>query len=90
MIDLGKKSEMFGAELLQPVTSVFSLGRPSRMPVLPSASHRVICGYNQGVGEHMIVCESLEEMKQLYDAYASGGAISINWYIGDDRVLSRS
>ena len=82
MIKLGKKSEISGVDELKRITDIH--GRPTAMPELPSANHRVICGYNQGLGEHIIVCESLEDMQELYDAYYHGGAISIRWYIGDD------
>ena len=82
MIELGKKNEIFGADRLEIINGLY--GRPTQMPRLPSATHKVICGYDQGLGERMIVCESLEEMQQLYDAYARGSALRINWYIGDD------
>ena len=80
MFELGKKSEIFGAELIK---SLSVSGRPSRMPSLPQG-HDVICGYDQGLGERMIVCESLEDMQQLYDSYARGGALRICWYSGED------
>ena len=87
MIELGKKNEISGAELLQPLTLGFSdkdlSGRPTRMPSVPSG-HSVVCGYDQGLGERIIVCESLEDMQQLYDAYAQGGALRICWYSGED------
>lgn len=80
MIELGKKSELFGVELLQPL-EIF--GRPTSMPYL-SGDDKVICGYDQGLGERMFVCESLEDMQILFDGYARGGAISIHWYKGPD------
>ena len=80
MYELGKRSDCFGMELLQ-LQQIY--GEPKNFPVLP-ANHKLICGYDQGLGERMIVCESLEEMQSLYSAYASGGALSINWYFGPD------
>jgi hypothetical protein len=80
MFELGKRSEIFSAELLEPL-SIY--GRPSQMPSLPQG-HDVICGYDQGLGERMIVCESLEDMQQLYDSYARGYALRIYWYSGED------
>ena len=80
MIELGKKSEIFGADKLRLLNLS---GWPNRMPTLVG-KERVICGYNQGLDERMFVCESVEDMQRLYDAYARGGAISICWYIGDD------
>jgi hypothetical protein len=77
---LGKKSEIFGAELLKPLSLY---GRPTAMPRIPQ-NHSVLCGYDQGLGENIYVCESLEDMQQLYDAYAQGGALTIRWYTGED------
>lgn len=58
-------------------------GRPVRFPAL--ASHDVVvAGYDQGLGERMIVCENLVEMQQIYDSYAQGGALTLNWYTGPD------
>lgn len=81
MIELGKKEEIFGLELLAPIALH---GRPSVMPTVPDDHKVVICGYNQGLGERMIVCETLEDMQALYDAYARGGALEIHWYHGPD------
>ncbi|MCX6744460.1 MAG: hypothetical protein NTX82_02970 [Candidatus Parcubacteria bacterium] len=58
MQELGKKEDLFGKENLRSIT-IF--GRPNRMPPL-SPSEKVICGYNQGLGERMIVCDNLDEM----------------------------
>jgi len=80
MIELGKKDEIFGAELLQLLQLY---GRPSSLPHL-SGEEKVICGYDQGLGERIIVCESLEDMQKLYDAYATGGALRIHWYKASD------
>ena len=83
MIELGKKDEIFGVEKLKPLGEQVGSNRPTEMPRL-GPDHKVICGYDQGLGERMIVCESLEEMQQLYDAYAKGGALHIHWYSGSD------
>ena len=53
------------------------------MPALPDG-HALICGYDQGLGERMIVCDTLEDAQRLFDAYARGGALRINWYSGED------
>ncbi len=81
MIELGKKSECFGTERLVPLQKVY--GRPTQLPYVPEGS-KVICGYDQGLGERLFVCESVEDMQQLYDSYARGGALTIKWYSGDD------
>ncbi|HSI20570.1 MAG TPA: hypothetical protein VLA04_02600 [Verrucomicrobiae bacterium] len=81
MIELGKKNEIFGADELQPLRGFH--GRPTTLPTVPK-DHKVICGFNQGLGERIIVCESLEDMQHLYDSYAQGYALSIHWYSGED------
>ena len=84
MQELGKKTEIFGSELLRPLTGFDAIhSRPDRMPTL-RGKDKVICGYDQGLGERMFVCDTLEDMQALYDAYASGGALRIHWYLGED------
>ncbi len=78
--ELGKKDQIFGAEKLVPLTIS---GRPTKMPSVPT-DHAVICGYDQGLGERIIICATLEDMQELYDAYARGSALSIHWYHGED------
>lgn len=88
MYELSKKDEMVGADSLRPLQLHIDLrvdqnSRPVAMPVL-RGQEKVMAGYDQGLGERMIVCESLEDMQELYDAYAKGYALHLNWYIGDD------
>lgn len=52
MIELGKRSECFGTELLVPLKNVY--GRPMQLPRVPEGS-KVICGYDQGLGERLFV-----------------------------------
>ena len=80
MYELGKKSEIFGTDLLKPLNLY---GRPTSMPTLVG-NEMVICGYDQGLGERMIVCENMQDMQELYDGYARGGALNIHWYTSDD------
>lgn len=80
MQELGKKDEIFGADKLVKLNII---ERPNKMPKLKE-NESLICGYDQGLGERMIVCSNLEEMQELYDAYALGSAIFINWYTGHD------
>jgi len=82
MFELGKRDECFGTELLRPIT-LSGFGRPTSFPSVPTG-HSLICGYDQGLGERLIVCESLEDMQTLYDGYAQGGALTIKWYTGED------
>lgn len=91
MIDLGKRGEIFGEDLLRDLEqhekircfSDFGSGRPTAFPRLREGDS-LICGYDQGLGERLIICKSLEDMQTLYDAYAVGGALHIKWYIGED------
>lgn len=85
MIELGKKNEIFGAERLKPLgfSQLQTWNRPVVFPLL-AAGHKVIAGYDQGLGERMIVCDSLEEMQEVYDNYAKGGALRLQWYAGPD------
>lgn len=90
MIELGKKDEIFGAELLIPIQSYqissnYCSGRPDKMPYLDEKKQeKVIAGYDQGLGERMIVCDTIEEMQQLHDNYAAGWALTLKWYKGED------
>ena len=80
MINLGKKDQVFGADQLIPLKIE---GRPTQLPTTPEES-KVLCEFNQGLGERIIVCNTLEEMQELYDAYATGGALRIKWYHAKD------
>ncbi len=51
---------------------------------IPLGRWKKICGYNQGLGERLFVCETLDDMCELYDGYARGGALEIQWYLGND------
>ena len=77
MFELGKNTSIENPEVLVPIKNFF--GRPIKMPVL-STDQTVVCGYNQGLGERLIVCESFDDMQKLYNAYMHGGAITISWY----------
>jgi hypothetical protein len=88
MIELGKKDKIAGVDLLRRIVAGVDFKRtadysPSGLPHL-GPDEKVIAGYNQGVGERMIVCESLADMQEIYANYAQGGAIELNWYIGPD------
>ena len=99
MIELGKKSEIFGADQLQRITIS---GRPTLMPSaswqqdhatgrtvpqLPSENHRVICGLKRGLHVYLFVCQSVEDMQRLWDAHDAGNASTIDWYTGEDPGL---
>ena len=80
MRELGKRAEVFGAENLRSLKySTDDVGRPTFIQPL-IGDEEIICGYDQGLGERMFVCDTLKDMQELFDAYAIGGAINIRWY----------
>lgn len=80
MKELGKRNDIFGIDFAID-TSIS--GRPKNFPNISKGSS-VVCGYDQGLGERMIVCNNLEDMQTLYDSYARGSAIRICWYTVKD------
>lgn len=55
-----------------------------RMPHLET-DEKVICCYDLGLKEKFIICETLEDMQELFTIYTEGKAIRINWYIDKSR-----
>ena len=55
--------------------------RPTQMPIL-AEGQVCICGYDQGLGEMMLLCKSLDDMQKAWDAYAQGWALIIKFYRG--------
>ena len=84
MIELGKKAEFTAATpfalflSIQPPERV-GHRRPEKVPTL-SDGWKLVCGYDQGLGERLFVCENVADAQELYDAYARGGALDIHWY----------
>ncbi len=62
----------------RPIQGLYS--RPTSMPCL-GKNEKVIGVYNQGLGKKDMPCNSLEDMQQLYDSYASGMALTLEWFI---------
>lgn len=79
MYELGKKVDVFGKSMtdVQPITNVYQ--RPTELPIA-YGGRKLVCGFDQGLGEKMIVFETLEEMQELYDKYYAGWALNIHWY----------
>jgi hypothetical protein len=78
MIELGKKSQIVGADQW-PTVRVFVLGKPRKMPSIPEG-RTLVCGIDYGEGQRIFVCDSLDEMQTLYYDYAAGHAVNISWY----------
>lgn len=81
MYELGKKTQVEGSKVkdLTALNDIWQ--RPNRMPYVASGE-QVVCGYDQGLGERLFVCENLQDMQELYDSYAKGYALTIKWYHG--------
>ena len=83
MVELGEKNKLGEtANLLQPFNMEPYLimdRRPKMMPQKPYG-HKMVCGLDMGVYEIIYVCDSLEDMQELYDRYARGEASRICWY----------
>lgn len=84
MIELGNKANLPNPEELVPV---MIYGRPVKLPPLPSANHKVVCGFDQGVHVRLFRCETVADMQELYDAYYQGFAPRINWYIAPNDLI---
>lgn len=78
MIEIGKKAQVLDPSLLITL-SISPSPRPSSFPRLPHG-RSVLCGLDEGEGERLFICESLEDMQALYDHYRRESAISIAWY----------
>jgi hypothetical protein len=89
MYELGRKEQAVGTKVSNLIEVHYM--RPTSFPLV-SPGEAVICGYNQGLGEHLFVCESLDDLQELWDRYATGYTLgctlTIAWYVGD--VLSRA
>lgn len=79
MQNLGLKSQLIGAGNLKKIDIE---GNPTSMPYLKEGA-KVFCGFYQGDDEEIYVCESLEDMQNLYNSYVKGFATKQPiWYIG--------
>jgi hypothetical protein len=87
MLDLGLRKDVTGADALElvdkPGTWHPQMGqgeRPAQMPRLPEG-HQLFAGYDQGFGEHLVLCETLDDVQKVWDGYARGGALfPPSWY----------
>jgi hypothetical protein len=62
----------------RPYTGVYD--RPTAMPAL--ADGEILIGiYDQGFGKKEQVCRTLADMQALFDAYASGMTLTLQWTI---------
>lgn len=72
-------NDVMVVEVLQ-LKPINFFGRPTALPPL-WAWEKLVCGFDNGLGEKKIVCETLEDAQSLYDSYASGLALRIKWYV---------
>lgn len=80
---LGKKSDVSGLDNLKTLTfDKDSRGRPAKMPEL-NRGEVIICGLDDGLGEVLYACYTLEGMKDCAEMYLCGNMRVINWYVGN-------
>ena len=89
MRELGMKADIFNRVQLEdiPTHLLNPCQRPTRMPRAPTGK-KIIAGFalstTSPAFERMLVCETLEDMQEIFDAYARGGAMALYWYFGED------
>lgn len=78
MIELGRKSQIVGAEHW-PTFRVYR--NPTKMPKVPKG-HVIACGIEQGgsEGERIFICETPEDMQTFYYEHVTGHTTRIKWY----------
>jgi hypothetical protein len=84
MIQLGLRKSTYGTENLvkqnwPPL--------PTSFPNLPEG-HYVVGGLGMDLEsfERLFVVETIEEMRQLHDAYQNSGGTRMNWYTGHEEI----
>jgi hypothetical protein len=84
VIIVGDRNRCYGLENLQRVN--ISLSKPATvMPRLPD-SHSLVAIYERLSGDQVVVCESVEDVQQLWDSYNMGGLISLSFHSTNDEV----
>jgi hypothetical protein len=63
--------------------------RPTAMPEL-AEGQSLVCEYVRAPGMPSLnptyICDTVDDMQQLFDGCAGGGAIQLNWYITNELV----
>lgn len=54
-------------------------GRPTDMPFLQEGEF-VVAAFDRMIDENILECRNLSDMQEIYDAYARGMALGLNWY----------
>lgn len=80
MITLGKKTEIYEATF-HPIFNV-KKGEKT-MPKIPEG-HVLVCGADQGLGEVMYICRSVEDINYLIERCNMGYALMLKWYSSGD------
>lgn len=96
MIQLGRKNELTAAGLQLTHVGMWEISdppdwrRPVRMPPSLGENERLLCSYDQwGMGfEILILCENVEDMQQLWDKYARGAAMGVDWFKTDNKEVT--
>jgi hypothetical protein len=66
---------------IKPIPGVGTKPNRGMIEKVPKG-HSVLCGYDQGLGERLFVCQSEEDIQELYAGYRRGSALDITWYSG--------
>ena len=80
-INLDPKENIESIKQFKPYSDyqVDSRGRPVSAPHLVE-DQTLIAGFDQYIRIRHFVCDGVEDMQSLYDAYASGSAKSVGWF----------
>ena len=71
---------VLGVLLAQLNSAAPTVRRPWSLPSLSTNRHVLVCGFDQGTGERLIVAYTLTDVQELWDKYAQGFAVQITWY----------
>ena len=73
-------------KLIERLLSLDIQGYLKKFPDIPEG-HKVVCWHKDVTEERLYVCETLEDMKNIYDKFISGEGISIGWHHIPEKLL---
>lgn len=82
---VGDQSKCYGLDNLERLAQVSLLSRPSEMPVL-RGGHFVVAIYRRVVEPQVVICETIEDIQELWDAYSVGNLIELEFFSTDNEV----
>ena len=84
MVMLGWKDEVEGT-LVRELKEFSLPQKPEEMPPTPDPLFNIVCGQIIGRHEYLWVCETLEDVMQMFVALEEKAVDRIVWYIGVTR-----